>query len=100
MISSTGWQYFGSALTLIFGLVLAAISRHSQTYIRYGREALLCSAAYVISVAALRALATSGNITSETARAINGVTAACALAILLQIFLLRRKENTLASPNN
>ena len=85
-------QYVGAAATFAFAFILVIISRHARLYRRYGTEALLCAAMFAAVSAGLRVLSIHHTIDPETARALTGLTSACALAILAQIALLRRKD--------
>lgn len=90
-------QQSGTLALVLLSVALAWIALQSRHYERYGREALLCASAYLLTQAALRTLSINGWVSSSTARVLVSVSAFCALGILTQIVLLRRKEHVVRS---
>lgn len=86
-------QNVGTLGLVLLAIVLAHIATHSRRYHLLGREALLCASAYLFFQALIRTLSTNGILSPGNARAITGIAAFCALAILGQIAWLRRKDN-------
>lgn len=72
-----------------FGLLLFRIAA-GHWYCKFGREALLCASAYVLTTFAIGMTATMEWITGEEARVINGFVAFGFVSILSQIVYLHR----------
>jgi uncharacterized membrane protein YhaH (DUF805 family) len=85
-------QNLGTVALVLLALFLAHIATHARRYMTLGREALLCASAYLLVQAVIRSLSTNGLISASSARAITGIAAFCAVAILGQIAWLRRKD--------
>ena len=79
---------------VIFGMsgLFALTAFHTHRFQRYGREALLCAAAWTFVVALMRGLSLGGVVDTGTVRSTNTVSALAALLILWQIAWARRAE--------
>ena len=88
-------QLIGSAAITVFGLLLYRIStRPADWFCKYGREALLCAAAYLLTVAAVR-VGTALDVMSQTdARTINGLVALGFVSIVAQIAFTHRRVHS------
>jgi Na+-transporting NADH:ubiquinone oxidoreductase subunit NqrD len=82
-------QLIGSGAILAMGLLLYQIAA-GDWYCRYGREALLCAATYLIAAVVARMLTFFEVISQTDARVINGLLAVAFLFILVQIIWLHR----------
>ena len=91
MTSSHAAQLIGTVGLGIFGLLLLHLSTSVRRFGLYGREALACAGAFLLSTVVARMLALLGTITHEQAREINGLIAVVYLVILLQLIILRHK---------
>jgi uncharacterized membrane protein YhaH (DUF805 family) len=85
-------QNVGTVGLVLLAVALANIALHSRRYQSLGREALLCASAYLFVQAVIRSLSTNDVIQADTARALTGIAAFCAVGILSQIAWLRRKD--------
>lgn len=92
-------QMVANAAIAGLALALAYIALSGRRYQRIGREALLCTSAYLLFSAVCRMLLVADVIESETARVLTGAAAVAALAIIAQLAALKafdhryRKEN-------
>ena len=77
---------------VIFGMsgLLAWVAVHAHRFQRYGREALLCAAAWTFVVAVMRLLSLGGLVNTDTVRSTNTVAAIVAIVILTEIAWVRR----------
>ena len=77
---------------VIFGMsgLFALTAFHAPQFRRYGREALLCAAAWTFVVALMRVLSLGGLVNTDTVRSTNTVSAIVAIVILTEIAWLRR----------
>ena len=80
------------AIFYVSGL-LAWVAVHARRFQRYGREALLCAAAWTFVVALMRCFSLAGWVSTDTVRSTNTVSAIVALVILTEIAWLRRVEH-------
>lgn len=88
-------QNVGTVAFALLATLLASIAVHSHRYRRYGREALLCTSVLLFVFTVTRALSSYAKIEPETARSVNGIAVWATLAIVLQLAILRRKEDGL-----
>jgi uncharacterized membrane protein YhaH (DUF805 family) len=95
LLSHQWTQNIGTLAFLLLAFAFVNIALHASRYHRYGREALLCAAAFLLSAAVLRSLSAYHLIEPETARSVNGIAAFGCLAILAQLVILRRKDQRL-----
>ena len=79
---------------VIFGMsgLLAWVAVHARRFQRYGREALLCAAAWTFVVALMRCFSLAEWVSTDTVRSTNTVSAIVAVVILSEIAWLRRVE--------
>ena len=79
---------------VIFGMsgLFALTAFHTHRFQRYGREALLCAAAWTFVVALMRCFSLAEWVSTDTVRSTNTVSAIVAVVILSEIAWLRRVE--------
>lgn len=92
MTGSQTLQLVGSVAILVLATGLGWIGWHHQAYGRYGREALLCISAYLVTTVVVRVFALLEAVSMTDARTINGLLAFAFVAILAQIILVKRKD--------
>lgn len=80
-----------AVFALAFMLTYIALS--ALRYERYGREALLAAAAFIGVQAIVRTLSINAVVTADTARLLVGMSALTAFAIIVQIAVLKTKDN-------
>ena len=82
----------GAVVIFAMSGLLAWVAVHAHRFRRYGREALLCAAAWTFVVALMRCLSLGGLVSTDTVRSTNTVSAIVAVVILSEIAWLRRVE--------
>ena len=80
----------GAVVIFAMSGLFALIAFHARRFQRYGREALLCAAAWTFVVAVMRLLSLGGLVNTDTVRSTNTVSAIVAIVILSEIAWLRR----------
>lgn len=85
-------QLIGTFGIALFAVLLIMISTEVRWFTRYGREAVACAGGYLLSVAVVRMLALFDVVTQVDAREINGMIVFIYLAIMLQVWILHRRE--------
>lgn len=91
--NATVAQILGSVAIYGCAGLLAAIGASAERYGRYGREALLCAAAFLGTAATVRMLVTMDMLTQTEGRVVNGLLAFPFLAILIELMVLQRMEH-------
>jgi hypothetical protein len=92
-VTSLTAQMVANAAIAGLALALAYIALSGRRYERIGREALLCTSAYLLFSAVSRMLLVADVIGSETARVLTGAAAVAALAILAQLAWLKHVDH-------
>lgn len=92
MTNSDWVQLIGTAAIVLLAAVFVWIANDTGRFSRYGREALLAAAAYLLTAAAVRILALTGYLTQVQARELNGIFAWVFLIIGAETLLLQRVE--------
>ena len=88
----------GSVVIFTMSGLFAWTAYHAHRFQRYGREALLCAAAWTFVVALMRCLSLAGVVNTDTVRSTNTVSAIVSLVILAEIAWLRRVEQNNSKP--
>ena len=82
----------GAVVIFAMSGLFALIAFHARRFQRYGREALLCAAAWTYVVALMRCFSLAEWVSTDTVRSTNTVSAIVAVVILTEIAWLRRVE--------
>jgi len=82
----------GAVVIFAMSGLFALTALHVPQFRRYGREALLCAAAWTFIVALMRVFSLAGKVSTDTVRSTNTVAAVVAVVILTEIAWVRRAE--------
>lgn len=85
-------QLVGSTCVVIFALMLFRIAS-GHWFCSYGREAIACSAAYILTGAVIRTASVFDVITRDSAIIASGFVAMGFVAIMSQIIILHRLKH-------
>ena len=93
MSAGQALQLMGTASILILAGLLFDVARNVQRFTRFGREALVCIASYLLMVAVIRMLVLFGWLDQVEGRIVNGMLAIPFIVILGQIVWIRNHVN-------
>ena len=86
-------QLTGTLGIVALALGLLDIARSAHRFTRFGREALVCVASYLLMAAAVRMAVLFGWLDQEQGRVVNGMLAIPFVVILAQVVWLRHEVN-------
>jgi len=86
-------QLMGTASIVLLALLLLDVARNVRRFTRFGREALVCVASYLLTAAVVRMAVLFGWLDQVEGRIVNGMLAIPFIVILGQIVWIRNHVN-------